>query len=186
MWVTPGSTPGVSPCLNWPLHPALAARAEVLVLWRCCCGPRAAAGCGAKPRLCQHLPREEPGAACARALELGLSRWLTKLCPSSDFPKRNKGQEWPSSLLPRLKKKQNWSGTWASSASAGNTLEASKWCGWYLEAVPCCGWGWFAKAVRCDGLKMHHHSVCGMWNGRREEKPPAPNVLNNELKVVID
>lgn len=37
--------------------------------------------------------REEPGAACPRALELGLSKGLTKLCPSLDFSKRNKGQK---------------------------------------------------------------------------------------------
>lgn len=40
--------------------------------------------------------------------------------------------------------------------------------------------------VRSDGLKMLHHSACGMQNGGGREIAPAQNVLNNELKMVID
>lgn len=36
--------------------------------------------------------------------------------------------------------------------SAGNTLEPSKWCGWYLEAV--CSMLWLALRMTCKSSKM--------------------------------
>lgn len=164
MWVTPGSVPGVS--VAWTGHCPLVWNhvQSSWLLWRCSCGSRAAAGSGAKPRLWWHqqLPREEPGAACPRA---GAVQGADKALTFFRLVREEWGTEMTQDLLPRLKEKQNWSGTWASSVSAGNTLEASKWSGWCLEAG--CSMLWLALRMICKSSKMwcfkNAPSLC-MWD----------------------
>lgn len=123
MWMTPGSVPGDSPCLNWPLHPALGAPAELLGVVEVQLWPQGSSWIWGKAKALVPSAASQRGtwSCLSQTPRAGTVQVTDKA--SLDSSKRNKGRKSPSNSLPRLKKKQNWSGTSVFSVSAGKSAQ---------------------------------------------------------------